>query len=96
LQAPRIADPVEKRSQLLIRAHNETLSVIAMRVRNQIGCRWNNRCDTTATPTGPAQIVIGDFHYSPTIAFVSLGKYQQGTKQRRSSEVYVGRLCSFA
>jgi hypothetical protein len=29
LQAPRIADPVEKRSQLLIRAHNETLSVIA-------------------------------------------------------------------
>jgi hypothetical protein len=25
-----------------------------------------------------------------TVAFVSLGKCQQGTKQRRSSEVYVG------
>jgi hypothetical protein len=34
--------------------------------------------------------------YSPTVAFISLGKSQQGTKQRRSSEVYVGaiaRIC---
>jgi hypothetical protein len=80
----------EKRSQLFIRVRNETLSVVAMRVGNEdcspIGI---NRCDAAPAPTGFAESVSDDFHYASTIAFVSLGKRQQGTKQRRSSEVCI-------
>jgi hypothetical protein len=52
----------EKRRQLLIRTHNETLSVIAMCVCNPdcspVGI---NRCDAAPTPTGFAEIVSNDF-----------------------------------
>ena len=51
----------QKRSQYLIRTHNETLSVIAMRVHNPdrspVGV---NRCDIAPTPTSFLEIV-GDY-----------------------------------
>jgi hypothetical protein len=52
----------QKRSQLFIRAHNETLSVAAMRVsnpeRSSVGI---NRYDAAPTPTGFAEIVSDYF-----------------------------------
>jgi hypothetical protein len=48
----------QKRSQLFIRSHNQTFSVIAVRISNEdrspVGI---NRCDITPTPTGFAEIV---------------------------------------
>ena len=52
----------EKRGQLFIRVHNETLSVVAMCVCNKdsppVGI---GSCYTAPTPTGFAQIVSDDF-----------------------------------
>ena len=57
----------QKRSQLFIRTHNETLSIVAMRVcnpdRSPVGI---NRLDTTPTPAGFAEIVSDDFPLLPT------------------------------
>jgi hypothetical protein len=53
---------VQKRSQLFIRVHNETLPVVAVCVSNEdrspVGI---NRRDTAPTPTSFAQIVSDDF-----------------------------------
>jgi hypothetical protein len=51
----------DKRSQLFIRTHNETLSVVAMCVGNKdcLPVRIN-RSDTTPTPAGCAEIVSYD------------------------------------
>jgi hypothetical protein len=59
----QIADfKFQKSSQLFIRVHNQTLSVVAMRVRNPerspVGI---NRWETAPTPTGLAEIVGDDF-----------------------------------
>jgi len=52
----------DKRSQLFIRTHNETLSVAAMRVNNEDRSPVRiNRRDTAPTPTGVAEIVRDDF-----------------------------------
>ena len=52
----------DKRGQLLICAHNETRSVVAMSVRDEdcspIGIQ---SCNTAPTPTGFAEIVSDDF-----------------------------------
>jgi hypothetical protein len=48
----------DKRSQLFIRTHNETLSVVAMCVCNPDRSPVRmNRCNTVSTPTGLAEIV---------------------------------------
>jgi hypothetical protein len=51
-----------KRSQLFIRSHNETVSVVAVRICNEdrspVGI---NRCDAAPTPAGPAEIGSDDF-----------------------------------
>jgi hypothetical protein len=48
----------DKRGQLFIRVHNETLSVITMRIGNEdcspVGIHG---CDTAPTPSGFAEIV---------------------------------------
>src|SRR6266536_2408360 len=51
-----------KRSQLFIRAHNETLSVIAVRIGNEDRSPVEVHSRNTApTPTGFAEIVGDDF-----------------------------------
>jgi hypothetical protein len=51
----------EKRSQLFIRVHNETLSVAAMCIGNKdYSPLCGHACDATPTPTGFAEI-IGDY-----------------------------------
>ena len=50
-----------KRSQLFIRAHNETLSIVAMRVCNPDRAPVRTNCGkATPTPTAFAQIVGDD------------------------------------
>jgi hypothetical protein len=50
-----------KRSQLFIGAHNEPLSVIAVRISNEDNLTAGiNRGDTAPTPTGFAEI-LGDY-----------------------------------
>jgi hypothetical protein len=58
-----------KRRQLFIRTHNETLSIVAMRVsnpdRSPVGI---DSCDAAPTPTGFAEIVSDQlpvFHLHP-------------------------------
>jgi hypothetical protein len=52
----------KKHSQFLIRSHNETLSVTAMRVSNEeCSPAGIHGCDAAPTPTGFAEIVSDDF-----------------------------------
>jgi hypothetical protein len=52
----------QKRSQLFIRTHNETLSIIAMCVSNpDCSAVAIQRSDATSTPSGFAEIVSDDF-----------------------------------
>src|SRR6266513_700191 len=52
----------QKRGQLLIRVHNETLSVVAMCVCNEdCSPATIHGCNTAPTPTGFAEIVSDDF-----------------------------------
>jgi hypothetical protein len=61
----------QKRSQLFIRAHNETLSVVAMCVCNEDRSPTRiHGCDAAPTPTGFAQIVRDDFPYFTTAALL--------------------------
>jgi hypothetical protein len=54
----------DKRSQLFIRAHNETLSVVAMCVSNEDRSPARvHSCDAAPTPTGFAEIVSDDSQY---------------------------------
>jgi hypothetical protein len=59
-QSAASADPrfeFQKRSQLFIRTHNETLSVVAVCVSNpDCSSAGINRYDTALTPTGFAEI----------------------------------------
>jgi hypothetical protein len=51
-----------KRRQPFIRTHNETLSIVAMRVSNpDCSPAGINRCDTAPTPTGFAEIVGDEY-----------------------------------
>jgi hypothetical protein len=51
-----------KRSQLFIRSHDVTLSVIAMRIDNPDCPPFAiQSCDSAPTPTGFAEIVSDDF-----------------------------------
>jgi hypothetical protein len=52
----------KKRSQLIISAYNEALSVVAMRVNNPHRSPFGiNGGNTAPTPTGCAEIVSDDF-----------------------------------
>jgi len=52
----------KKRSQLIIGARDETVSVTAMRIDNKDGSPVGiNRCDTAPTPTGFTEIISDDF-----------------------------------
>ena len=52
----------KKRAEFFVGVHNEALSVIAVRIRNEdclsVGI---NRCDAAPTPTGAAEIVSHNF-----------------------------------
>jgi hypothetical protein len=51
-----------KCSQLFIRTHNETLSVVAIRVGNEDGSPGAiHSCDAALSPPGFAEIVSDDF-----------------------------------
>jgi hypothetical protein len=52
----------KKRRQLFFRVHNETFSIVAVRVSNEDRSpRRIDRCNTAPTPTGFAEIVSDDF-----------------------------------
>jgi hypothetical protein len=63
----------EKSRQLFIRSHNETLSVVAVRVCNPDRSPLRiNRRDAAPTPTGFAEVVCDDFpvfHANHCVAF---------------------------
>jgi hypothetical protein len=60
--SPRAAFKFKKRAEFFVGVHNEALSVIAVRIRNEdclsVGI---NRCDAAPTPTGAAEIVSHNF-----------------------------------
>jgi hypothetical protein len=63
--SPEVADrrlELHKRSQLFIGSHNETLSIVALRVSNEDRSPARiNGCNAAPTPAGPAEIVGDDF-----------------------------------
>jgi hypothetical protein len=60
-----------KCGQFFIGVHNETLSIIAMRVSNPNDSPVaTHRCDTASTPTGFAEIVSDDFPIPHSIASI--------------------------
>jgi hypothetical protein len=81
----------QKRSQRVISAHNETLSIIAVSISNKDRSRVKPTV-ATQPPLQPALLRLSAIisqYFTQQIVALLLSTQQQRTKQQRSSEAYI-------